>query len=71
LALAKSTPDGKWIKSIFDLPGQKGSVYEGPDIVNVTLANGQKNAKSIRMEKGNLERLNKLGVTNDQIKEPW
>jgi hypothetical protein len=56
---------------MFDLPGQKGSVYKGPDIVNVTLADGQKKAKSIRMEKGNLERLNKLGVTNDQIKEPW
>jgi hypothetical protein len=49
----------------------KKARYMRPDIVNVTLANGQKNAKSIRMEKGNLERLNKLGVTNDQIKEPW
>jgi hypothetical protein len=72
--------EGEWIKSLFDLPGQKGSVIEGPDIVNVTLANLETMTKgvakitgkrSIRIEKGNLGILNELGVGSQQITEPW
>jgi hypothetical protein len=78
--LTKLQSEGEWIKSLFDLPGQKGSVIEGPDIVNVTLANLETMTKgvakitgkrSIQIEKGNLGILNELGVGSQQITEPW
>jgi hypothetical protein len=78
--LTKLQSEGKWIKSLFDLPGQKGSVIEGPEIVNVTLANLETMTKgvakitgkrSIRIEKGNLGILKELGVGSQQITEPW
>jgi hypothetical protein len=78
--LTKLQSEGNWIKSLFDLPGQKGSVIEGPDIVNVTLANLETmtrgvakitGKRSIRIEKGNLGILKELGVGSQQITEPW
>jgi hypothetical protein len=78
--LTKLQSEGEWIKSLFDLPGQKGSVIEGPDIVNVTLANLETmtrgvakitGKRSIRIEKGNLGILKELGVGSQQITEPW
>lgn len=83
LALTKIDPEGNWIKSMFDLPGQGGSVYEGPDVVNITLATLNTTQdwmyptvdvniqKSVRIEKGKLNRLKELGVDSDQITEPW
>ena len=74
LALTKSTPDGRWIKSMFDLPGQMGSVNEGPDTVNVTLTGLSTEImeeQSMKMNKSNLKRLADLGVGSDQIKDPW
>jgi hypothetical protein len=81
--LTKLQSEGEWIKSLFDLPDNKGAVYEGPDIVNITLYDVGKNPyrndphvgtkKSMKIEKGNLRRLTELGVANSQIKdtEPW
>lgn len=78
--MTKLQSEGNWIKSLFDLPGQKGSVIEGPDIVNVTLANLETmtrgvakitGKRSIRIEKGNLGILKELGVGSQQITEPW
>jgi hypothetical protein len=78
--LTKLQSEGEWIKSLFDLPGQKGSVIEGPDIVTVTLANLETmtrgvakitGKRSIRIEKGNLGILKELGVGSQQITEPW
>ena len=88
LALTKIDPEGLWIKSMFDLPGRAGSVYEGPDVVNIALATlnttqdwkyptvktddqGSIVKKSVRIEKGKLNRLKELGMNSDQITEPW
>ena len=81
--MTKLQSEGEWIKSLFDLPGQKGSVTEGPDVVNVTLANLDldlnlkkdiakiSGKRSIRIEKGNLGILNELGINSKLITEPW
>jgi hypothetical protein len=83
LALTKLQSEGEWIKSLFDLPGNKGAVYEGPDFVNITLYDvgiedffdqskiGSK--KSMTIDRGNLKRLTELGVESSQVKdtEPW
>lgn len=78
--MTKLQSEGEWIKSIFDLPGQKGAVTEGPDVVNITLANLDLNLeditkisgkRSIRIEKGNLGILNELGIDSKLITEPW
>jgi len=59
---------------MFDLPGQMGSVNEGPDTVNVTLTSlstTMKEEQSMKMNKSNLKRLAELGVGSDQIVDPW
>jgi hypothetical protein len=83
LALTKLQSEGEWIKSLFDLPGDKGSVTEGPDVVNITLYNVGKDyffdkhqvgsKQSMRIDRGNMKRLNELGVESSLIKdtEPW
>jgi hypothetical protein len=83
LALTKLQSEGEWIKSLFDLPGNKGSVTEGPDVVNITLYNVGKDhffdkhqvgsKQSMRIDRGNMKRLNELRVENSLIKdtETW
>ena len=82
LALTKLQSEGLWIKSLFDLPGDKGSVTEGPDVVNITLYEFKGKShnetqlgikRSMRIDRGNLTRLTELGVESSQIKdaEPW
>jgi hypothetical protein len=79
LALTKLHPEGNWIKSMFDLPGQAGSVNEGPDVVNITLLEPKlennkivgDSKKSMRIQKDSLTRLAGAGVRSDQITEPW
>ena len=59
---------------MFDLPGQMGSVNDGPDTVNVTLTSLSTTIMeelSTKMNRSNLERLAELGVGSDQIKDPW
>lgn len=83
LALTKLQSEGLWIKSLFDLPGDKGSVTEGPDVVNITLydvgvedwwnSSKVRTKKSMKIDRGNLTRLTELGVDSSKIKdtEPW
>jgi hypothetical protein len=39
--LTKVQSEGKWIESLFVLPDQVGALYEGPEVVNVTLFHGE------------------------------
>ena len=83
LALTKLQSEGEWIKSLFDLPGAKGSVTEGPDVVNITLWSvppnkffsneSQGTQKSMKIDRGNMKRLAEVGVESSLIKdtEPW
>jgi hypothetical protein len=83
LALTKLQSEGEWIKSLFDLPGDKGSVTEGPDVVNITLWSvpsskffsnlSQGTQKSMRIDRGNMKMLAEVGVESSLIQdtEPW
>jgi len=66
---------------MFGLPGQIGSLDEGPEIVNVTLTGLEdvmkgeqtvvKGLQSLKIEKSSLPKLAEMGVGSDQITEPW
>lgn len=77
LALTKVQSEGKWIESLFTLPNQIGAIKEGPDVVNVTLFDGEENntdqghRKSMRIDKANMTMLDQLGVSKEHITEPW